>query len=389
MLKNYPLLTFLCLNSLVFAASNNPFPTVSSTLNSIIECDRHGTALEIAGKPLDALATYCEGIYCNPNIIETRFLSPEDQIIDEVASAAKRAAFFESFAKPQWQGENLAGKTLLVLTEKGLGDSFQFCRYLSGLKSITDAHRILFRPQKLLADVLKTGTFTHDVEWVEGAIDPSSYDYVTTLLSLPHLLASHTQSIPCNNTAYLCADEASIAKMQSLITRSVRPNIGLCFFGDPKHPYNPTRTVPLAQLAKLSAVGNLYSLQKAVGIDQLPELRRTQPDLAAVIIDLDPACSSSDFNDTAAAIACLDVVVTIDSALAHLAGAMGKPTILLLPVVADWRWINPDPTIALPEGACRSLWYRDNFYILRQITAGEWESVIERASRLITQLFAD
>ena len=263
-----------------------------------------------------------------------------------------------SFSQPIWLGqETLGGRTILVHQEQGLGDALQFCRYVklladSGARVILEVHPPLI---SLLADLEGVSQVI-----ARGASLPE-FDCWCPLLSLPLAFKTNLDSIPAT-TRYLRADSAKVAYWHARLGEKTTPRIGLAWSGSPAHPNDRNRNVPVAELLrKLPPEFQYVSLQK-----QLREADRLA--LQASPSVLNPADDLKDFSDSAALCECLDVVISVDTSVAHLSGALGRTTWVLLPLSPDWRWLlNRDD----------SPWY-PTARLYRQTTAGDWSGVLER-----------
>ena len=229
-------------------------------------------------------------------------------------------------AQPQWQGEPLAGRTLLVRLEQGFGTNIQFCRYatqVSGGRVILEVYPSLRRLFSRL----------RGIEGFEGIVSAGEalprFDLYVPLMSLPRLLTA-----PSTNAPYLVADPQRVAAWQDRLG-SHGLKIGVAWQGNPDSQAELGRSYPIACLGKLASLPGvrLISLQKHHGLDQLATapagLRIETPEL-----DTGPDA----FVDTAAVMQNLDLVVTSDTSIAHLAGALGRPVWVALQHVPDWRW---------------------------------------------------
>ena len=261
------------------------------------------------------------------------------------------------FPQPLWQGEPLDGARILLHAEQGLGDTMQFVRYVPlvaarGGQVILEVRAELRRLLEGTAGALEMVT--------RGQALPD-FAWHCPLLSLPRAFQTGLQNVPAD-VPYLKADPvAADAWAQRLAHQGLR--IGLVWGGAATHPYEQYRSIPLAQLAPLTQVAGVtfYSLQKGPATRQLKDMRA-----AVKLIDLDPM--QADFTDTAAIIANLDLVISIDTSVAHLAGAMGKPVWVLLHHVPDWRWLLDRED---------SPWY-PTARLFRQSRLGEWQDVVDR-----------
>ena len=254
---------------------------------------------------------------------------PRYELREQVlASQGKRLA--TRFPGARWSGtENIREKTILLLAEQGLGDSLQFCRYVPMVAAC--GARVVLQVQRPLERLLAT-TFAGCASVVpdETAL-PVGIDFHCPLLSLP--LAFHTtlQSIP-KHTPYLKAETAQIALWQERLGRKMFPRVGLCWSGNPDHPLDRDRRLSLAELIRFLPPSIDYiSLQ--------PQIREDEKSILAQSPIRYFGWQLKDFTDTAALCECLDLVVSIDTSVAHLAGSLGRPTRLLLPYIPDWRWL--------------------------------------------------
>lgn len=265
------------------------------------------------------------------------------------------------FAAPAWAGDAaLEGKTLFVWADQGLGDSIQFCRFIPQLQS--RGARVVLALQRSLHELI--GRFLPDVPLLAEHELAIEFDHHCALGSLPGLCAARPESIPFAE-AYLRADPARRADWQERLRALPRPRIGLCWSGNPLHGNDHRRSISLATvLEHLPAEGSYVSLQQEVRAEDAAALR-----VAERLVDVGAALR--DFSDTAALCACLDRIVTVDTSVAHLAGAIGRPTSILLPFNSDWRW--------LLERA-DSPWYR-SVRLYRQPGPNSWPQALARLAR--------
>jgi tetratricopeptide (TPR) repeat protein len=260
------------------------------------------------------------------------------------------------FAQRLWLGKGpVAGKTVLLHAEQGLGDVIQFVRYAPRVAAL-GARVILAVPAalgSLLMDVAGVTTLVKEGE----ALPP--FDLHCPLMSLP--LAFHTElnTIPAE-VPYLSADPVRRSQWRTRLGERARPRIGLVWSGNPQHRHDRLRSLPLRLLEPLLGLdAEFHSLQKevrpedAVTLAEFSTIRRHEDAL-------------EDFADTAALIAEMDQVIAVDTAVAHLTGALGKPLWLLLPHAPDWRWLLERSD---------SPWY-PSARLFRQRRAADWESVI-------------
>jgi tetratricopeptide (TPR) repeat protein len=235
-----------------------------------------------------------------------------------------------AFAGPAWDGSAPAGKTLLLYTEQGLGDALQFARFVAPLAR-AGACCIVHCPQAL-APLLAT------VPGVAQTIsDPAPlphYDAHLPLLSLPRLLGTTIEAIPADVPYIAVAPERRAAVRDSLEASPQRLNVGIVWTGNPANPSNRIRSVPLDALDPLFEVEGIdwYSLQQGrTTADFSPAARKAR---------LQPLPADWALVDTAALIAELDLVISVCTSIAHLSGALGRPTWTMLACAADWRWLQ-------------------------------------------------
>ncbi len=261
-------------------------------------------------------------------------------------------------ATPRWNGEPLQGKKLLVLAEQGYGDAIQFARFLPRLRAmgaetlttIAAPLEALFRGQPGFGAVQSTTRWEGD------------FDYFIPMMSLGRFFA-RTPDQRISTVPYLFADPEQSRYWHQRLPRD-RFRIGLVWEGKPLHGNDPLRrrSTRLETLAPLAQAGNRHvfiSLQKDAPREQLQ-----QPPQHMTILDLGPQLHH--FADTAAVMEHLDLVITIDTATAHLAGAMGKPVWILLPMAPDWRWTMDRST---------SPWYPTS-KLYRQTRPNHWEDPV-------------
>ena len=270
------------------------------------------------------------------------------------------------FPQPPWDGTNsVAGKTLLVHAEQGFGDTIQFCRYVPLL--VAHGARMILEVQNPLCELMHT--LAGDAQIVARGDPLPDFDMHCPLLSLPLALGTQLESIPAA-TPYLFAQEAKSAAWRSRMDARERFRVGLVWAGDPRkrlpnaHRIDRQRSIAFEQLAPLIAATEceFYSLQK--GEYASAQLRNSP--LRQRIIDW--TRDLNDFSDTAALIDNLDLVIAVDTSVAHLAGAMGKPLWLLNRHNTCWRWL-----LARED----SPWY-PTMRIFRQPAMGDWDGMLER-----------
>jgi len=264
-----------------------------------------------------------------------------------------------NFIKPQWSGQDLRGKAILLWSEQGFGDFIQFIRYASTLKGL-GAKVIVFVREELRE-------LAHSVTAIDVTLGPNEpyppFDYYIALLSIPRVLGTDLTSIPAK-VPYLSADRANCARWARKITSERVLKVGVVWAGSPTHPRDRFRSLPLEHLAQLFDVSGVqfFSLQKGPAAAALGAVRG-----GCEVVDV--GSDLTNFAETAAAIENLDLIIGVDTAVVHLAGALGKAVWTLTATPADWRWL---------ETREDSPWY-PTMRLFRQSSPGQWDNVIAQA----------
>jgi len=265
------------------------------------------------------------------------------------------AALAKPVRAPRWTGEGLAGKTLLLLREQGNGDMIQFARCAGPLAA--RGARILFDCPKELRRLLAAAQGVARTLDATAADEP--VDFEVRLMSLPRLCGERPERLG-GAAPYLRSDPAATASWQRRLATSPRPRVGIAWQGNPTFSADRRRSLPLAEWAPILALpASFVSLQKGPGRDQIG-----RAGLGDRLLDWTEELT--DFADTAALVAALDLVIAIDSAIGHLAGALGTPAWLLLARIADYRWL---------EDRADTPWY-PRHRLFRQPASGDWQSVL-------------
>jgi tetratricopeptide (TPR) repeat protein len=274
------------------------------------------------------------------------------------------------FRQPRWKGEALDGRRILLYAEQGLGDTIQFCRYATlvaarGGKAIVQVREPVKRLMASLA-VVRAG----EAEVAALGFEPPHFDIECPLMSLPAVFGTTTETVPWPG-AYLGAEPALVLdkKMQFPDIRTKecsreRPlRIGFAWAGNPRYKADRQRSTTLATLLPLLRTPGVtwISLQKGPATEELAAL-------PGDVFVWDGSSQDCDLAETAALVATLDLVVTTDTSIAHLAGAMAKPVWILLPHLSDWRWMQELETTP---------WY-PTARLFRQRAPGDWAGVVER-----------
>lgn len=271
------------------------------------------------------------------------------------------------FKQPVWNGMRLKSSRLLVICEQGFGDCFQFARYLPLVRERVAAVVIGAGPEirTIMANVGGEAFETHE-RWEK--LPP--FHYQIAISSLPIVFGTTLESIP-SKVPYLSADPAKASAWRARLDAAAqgRKKVGLVWQGRPAHPNDRVRSVGLGALTPLLELENILpvSLQLGAGQEQLAK----HPMRARLV---DASADIKDFSDTAAVVAGLDCVVTIDSAIAHLTGAMAKRGIVMLSHAGEWRWL---------EKRADSPWY-PTLELVRQPQAGAWDSVVRRVAEKLS-----
>jgi hypothetical protein len=330
-----------------------------------------GASFAALSRPNDALANFDQAIAIDPTHVEAhlgraivwlsqgdfargwrefewRWETPQGRALQK----------HKGISQPLWLGAgNIADRTILLYSEKGLGDTLQFCRFAKFVHDL--GATVLLQVQEALVEVL---------EQVEGVSQvfadtrrPLPFDIHCPLLSLPLALKIELATIPAGQ--YLRAAPASVARWRAKLGEPSTPRIGLVWRGDPGNPIDCTRSLALAQL--LSHLPDRYryvSLQK--------ELNESEQGIIAAN-SLDFSLSQDlNFSETAALCECLDLVISVDTSVAHLSAALGQKTWILLPFNADCRWLL---------NRSDSPWYR-SASLYRQASSGDWRGVLARVA---------
>jgi hypothetical protein len=369
--------------------------------------NNRGNALSELGRPQEAMASYDRALALDPNLPEVlinkgHVFTDLHRFEDALAEFGKAAGFgskraeamfcqglirlrrgelatgwrlyewrwqqsswgdqVRNFTAPLWLGrEPLAGKTILLHAEQGFGDALQFVRYVPRVERL--GARVLLEVQTPLVSLLST---MRSVSQVLARGQPlPDFDLHCPLMSLPLAFGTELNSIPAD-IPYIEVPAERIARWRVRLGEKRRPRVGFVWAGSAVHDRNRLRSIPLDDFASLLRVPGLepVSLQKemseaeAAALQELPGVISLGGELA-------------DFADAAAVISQLDLVVSVDSAVAHLAGALGIPVWVLTPFLPDFRWLLSRED---------SPWY-PCARLLRQPAYGDWTSVLARACR--------
>jgi len=275
-----------------------------------------------------------------------------------------------SFPRPKWAGEPLEGRTILLHYEQGLGDTLQFIRFAPQVKE--RGGRVWLFCQPSLVRLMSLCTSLDSV--MDGRSPFPDFHTHAPLMSVPSILGTTSSTFPSD--PYLAADAATIDRWRQALTRVLRVasldsvcKIGIAWQGSPQNRIDRWRSFPLSHFAQISALPGvrLISLQKGPGTEQLTALNGQFP-VAEVNCRIEGLEDRHDFLDTAAVMSLLDLVVTPETAVAHLAGSLGVRTWVALSYVGDWRWMVSGDTCP---------WY-PSVRLFRQPTLGGWDAVFRQ-----------
>ena len=320
----------------------------------------------------EAIAHYDRALSINPNYFDALWNKSLSLLIQGdfesglllyesrwLSYKASEAAGRRSFEKPTWLGkESLEGKTILLYGEQGLGDFIQFCRYVQLVSK--NGGRVILEVPKSLATLLK------DLPGISLLVilgdELPSFDFVCPIMSLPLALGANLETIPSKNS-YIASDPEKVAKWQLRLGEKRKKRIGLVWSGSASHKNDHNRSLTLTDMLKhLPPNFEYVSLQKEVREGDRDAL--TSSDVKHYGDQL------VDFSETAALCDLMDIIISVDTSVAHLAGALGKTTWILLPYVPDWRWLLDRDD---------SPWY-SSIRLYRQETAGKWDEPLKKVS---------
>jgi tetratricopeptide (TPR) repeat protein len=265
---------------------------------------------------------------------------------------------------PLWQGQELKGRTILVRAEQGVGDVIQFARYLRNVKAL-GAH-VLFQGRDGMEEL--STRFCGVDSIINLGEQLPSFDYFTNLMSLPRFFGNDPAAIaPC--APYVRANPEGIEAFRRRRT-SGKVHVGIVWAGNPTHKQDSVRSMPFDKAVKLADVDGvqLVSLQKGDAASAL--LKGSGNNVE------DWAPFLRHFGDTADAIGALDAVVSVDTSVAHLSGALGAPTFVALPRPAEWRWM---------DGKMATDWY-PSATLFRQDRQGNWDGVVDAIAKAMREL---
>lgn len=325
-----------------------------------------GYALDMQGRPAEAFSCYGAVLAVAPDNAKARYnraihLLRSGNLADgfsdyEARFTAMKNADNRVYSQPRWDGSPLAGRSILVYCEQGLGDAIQFCRYIPLLAEA--GGRVVLEAQTPLVSLLSTLQGVNEVVAKSG--EPPVTECHIPLLSLPRIFGTTLDTVPAP-IPYLAPDPSKVKAWRRRLADDNRFRVGLVWRGSASNPMDRDRSCPLVELSPLLTLSGVscYSLQVGPAAGEITDLPQ-----AAGLIDLTEELD--DFSYTAALISNLDLVISVDTAVAHLAGALGKPLWILLTHTPDWRWMLERRD---------SPWY-PGARLFRQPKSGDWPSVV-------------
>jgi predicted O-linked N-acetylglucosamine transferase (SPINDLY family)/ADP-heptose:LPS heptosyltransferase len=333
-----------------------------------------GVCLHGQGRYEEALSSYSKAVELRPDMVDARWNRAYVLLLMGNYAEGWREHEWrhrrkeqppKSYAQPLWRGEPLAGRTILLHAEQGIGDALQFMRYapLVGQRG----GRVVLQVQRTLMRLAATA-LADSAQVIADGDAPPAFDLHCPLLSLPLAFATTLESIPAA-VPYLAVAPAAAARWRQRLGADGF-KVGLVWAGNPQHKNDRHRSIALESLSPLFGLSAIrwFSLQvgeRAADLARLP---------GPTITDL--SAGLGDFAETAAAIAGLDLVISVDTAVAHLAGALDKPVWVLVPSVPDWRWLIERED---------SPWY-PSLRLFRQVRAGDWDEVVGRVRAALTRM---
>ena len=329
-----------------------------------------------AGKYSEAVEMYKKTIQINPNFYRSRInlgttllsMSNFDEGFKEYNNRIYEDKNFKNILHKKnqiWNGQNIENKKILVVAENGLGNTLQFSRYLEILSQLNC--KIIFKCQEELHHLFEDMLYIEELVSLDNDYD--DFEYWVPLQNLVYLLTPDLNS-NCPFPSSLKIDDNKLLEWETLIAVNDNVKIGLNWHGSNLNPRVASNTVTLDKFNNIVKNPNatFISLQKGAPVSDIEKFKLEEN---IINYDLLMDTGSKKFLDTAAIVKYLDLVITTDTSIAHLAGSLGTQTWLLLPKVSDWRWLNSkDETI----------WY-DNVRIYRQKIQGDWSDVFIRVEK--------
>lgn len=364
-------------------SANNPEAALQCYVSAIGQ-DRHsaaafnnyGNVLREVGEPESAIPFLTRAIQLDPNNITAQFNLAVAQLLSgnyaqgwpayEVRFNYEHlAGTFPKFSQPKWTGQDLKGKTILVVGEQGHGDNIQFVRFLYNLHVM--GAEIILQVTDGLVPMLSGSPIIKRVSGYDYSV--TDFDYWVPIMSIPGVLGITLQNLP-SPVNYLNADAGLQQQWLQTLGPKKRMRVGFSWSGRRDAWLNQHKGMPFEEMLKMIQANPDYEWINL----QIDATDEESTALAAAGVTMYPGAIHS-FADTAALIVHLDVVISVDTAIAHLAGALGRPTWIMLNWFAvDWRWLlNRDS----------SPWY-STARLFRQPKMGDWASVTKKVSQYLS-----
>jgi tetratricopeptide (TPR) repeat protein/glycosyltransferase involved in cell wall biosynthesis len=304
--------------------------------------------------------------YAEPHFNKARAYLLSGRLVDgwrEYEWRLKREEYEKrTFSKPMLTNQNIKGKTILACSEQGLGDTINFMRYLPMLKDA--GCRVIFECHKKVMHLVKDYYGFDEIIEQKLSEEPAvDYDYHIPLMSLPNYFKTDINHIP-GGTPYIFADEELVEYWKNIIQKDDSFKVGIVWAGNPSHIRDDDRSCRISDFLPLFSIegAKIYILQKGAATEQTNDIVNPYVDLNQFGFD-----EKLPFSDSAAIIENLDLVVTVDTSITHLAGAMNKPVWALLSYIPDWRWML---------GREDTPWY-PSMRLIRQTKNGDWKQVFQ------------
>jgi tetratricopeptide (TPR) repeat protein len=348
----------------LYRAAHSANPASTHALGNL------GLALLNLNNPAEAAEAYTKALRISPDNGDIRMSLGIAQLMQgnyadgwQNYEARRQAEHFTAnhkrFTINRWEGETIQGRKLLVYAEQGFGDTLQFCRYLPLLSD--QGAEVHFECQRPMLEL------SHSLQGVKTVIARKDslpeVDYCVSLMSIPHIFGTTLESVPAN-VPYLSSSSQKVSFFRAQLNGAAL-KVGLVWLGNPDRQDDYMRSCPETALAPILAVDDVQFVSLQIG--------RTPPNSLSDLLDF--GAQSTNFDDTAAAIAALDLVITVDTATAHLAGAIGKPVWVMLGHHADWRYLMDRET---------SPWY-PTMRLFRQLSHGDWAGLTATIAHQLAQ----
>ena len=336
-----------------------------------------GTVLKASGNPEEAITHYEQAIELKPDYAQAHINLAFALLLTENFKRGLEEYEWRPRLKEcasdtdkvsMWDGSPINGKSILVYTEQGVGDSIQFVRYLPMIKA--QGGKVIFECQKSLLRLLENYPgIDRIIEKSSNTVPEVQLDFHIPLLSLPGIFGTNPDSIP-QVSSYISPDPLLTSQWRTKFEHDNNLKIGIVWAGNPEHINDRNRSCTLNDFVHLTSIQGLtlYSLQQ-----ELTSSKTNNEPEDFNIVNL--GNELNDFADTASVIDNLDLVITVDTAVAHLAGAIGKPVWTLLSFVPDWRWmLNRED----------SPWY-PSMRLFRQAELNDWAGVFNQVKKALLQ----